>query len=321
MRCVSRLPTKGAVRRKTVSLFLAEWLGRGDLSFLPLAERLRRSDLPFLPLAERLRRGALSCKLDEKRIFDKKWDLYYFGARYYDPSIGRWLTPDPAEQDHSPYIYCGNNPLVRTDPDGRFWGAVIGAAVDYGLQVTKNRIEGKSWSESVTQVDGASIAISAGAGLLSGGVSSLAKGCKAAKYVTMASNALINVGEVALKDAAAGKEFSANGALLNAGLGVLSSKAGDLVDNALAKQLQNVDEAGAALSKAERKLGGLRTNSPTAKKTFNKATANATAANANYQKALNNYSKAVNMQNAGVSSAASSTVNSTGSAVINEEER
>ncbi|MCK5148084.1 RHS repeat-associated core domain-containing protein [bacterium] len=43
----------------------------------------------------------------------------YFGARYYDPSIGRWLTPDPADQYHSPYVYCDNNPLRYVDKDGR----------------------------------------------------------------------------------------------------------------------------------------------------------------------------------------------------------
>ncbi len=38
--------------------------------------------------------------------------------RYYDPTIGRWLTPDPAGQYHSSYVYCGNNPLNTVDPDG-----------------------------------------------------------------------------------------------------------------------------------------------------------------------------------------------------------
>ncbi|MBO8131425.1 MAG: DNRLRE domain-containing protein [Candidatus Marinimicrobia bacterium] len=56
--------------------------------------------------------------------------LYYFGARYYDPSIGRWLTCDPAGQFHSPYSYCGNNPLVFVDPDGEWIQFVIGAMIN-----------------------------------------------------------------------------------------------------------------------------------------------------------------------------------------------
>jgi RHS repeat-associated protein len=56
---------------------------------------------------------------------DNTTDLYYFGARYYDPSIGRFISVDPAHQDHSPYSYCANNPLTRTDSDGRVWDTIV----------------------------------------------------------------------------------------------------------------------------------------------------------------------------------------------------
>jgi RHS repeat-associated protein len=46
--------------------------------------------------------------------------LTYFGRRYYDPSLGRWLTPDPAGQFFSPYVYCANNPMMYIDKDGQF---------------------------------------------------------------------------------------------------------------------------------------------------------------------------------------------------------
>jgi len=45
--------------------------------------------------------------------------LQYFGARYYNPETGRFLTIDPVMQFHSPYPYAANNPLRYTDPDGR----------------------------------------------------------------------------------------------------------------------------------------------------------------------------------------------------------
>jgi RHS repeat-associated protein len=50
--------------------------------------------------------------------------LYYYGARYYDPSTGRFLTGDIAAgnrnipQTLNKYVYCLNNPLKYIDPSG-----------------------------------------------------------------------------------------------------------------------------------------------------------------------------------------------------------
>ena len=48
-----------------------------------------------------------------------------------DPVIGRWLSPDPARQYHSPYVSMGNNPVNMTDPDGAFAGDGDGGDIDY----------------------------------------------------------------------------------------------------------------------------------------------------------------------------------------------
>jgi RHS repeat-associated protein len=45
--------------------------------------------------------------------------LVYFNARYYDPTMGRFLTEDPSRKGTSWYSYCSNNPLTYTDPTGR----------------------------------------------------------------------------------------------------------------------------------------------------------------------------------------------------------
>ncbi|QHS56492.1 RHS repeat-associated core domain-containing protein [Mucilaginibacter sp. 14171R-50] len=48
--------------------------------------------------------------------------LYDYGARLYDPVIGRWTNCDPHASSYfsiSSYSYVNNNPITSIDPDGR----------------------------------------------------------------------------------------------------------------------------------------------------------------------------------------------------------
>ena len=51
----------------------------------------------------------------------------YFGARYYWPPLGHWLSVDPLADkyiDISPYVYCNGNPIRFVDPEGMDWYSV-----------------------------------------------------------------------------------------------------------------------------------------------------------------------------------------------------
>ena len=62
--------------------------------------------------------------LDKHRFTGKETDsttgLIYFGARFYDPEVGRFTTVDPARDGGNWYVYCSNNPIYFIDLDGLY---------------------------------------------------------------------------------------------------------------------------------------------------------------------------------------------------------
>lgn len=45
---------------------------------------------------------------------------YKMGARYYNPTIGRFTQPDPSGQEFNRYNYAGSNPVTYADPSGLY---------------------------------------------------------------------------------------------------------------------------------------------------------------------------------------------------------
>ncbi|MBT8467102.1 MAG: hypothetical protein KJN97_00025, partial [Deltaproteobacteria bacterium] len=55
-------------------------------------------------------------------LYDRDTKLVRFGARDYDPEVGRWTAKDPILFDGGQgnlYAYVGNDPINRVDPSGR----------------------------------------------------------------------------------------------------------------------------------------------------------------------------------------------------------
>ena len=62
--------------------------------------------------------------------YDDETCLYYLKTRYYDPEIGRFITADSVAylapdtiNGLNLYAYCGNNPVMRVDPNGTDWNS------------------------------------------------------------------------------------------------------------------------------------------------------------------------------------------------------
>jgi RHS repeat-associated protein len=62
--------------------------------------------------------GGFSPYLYTGQLHDPETNLYYYGARYYDPQLACFISTDPVK-NNSPYTYVRNNPLRLVDPDGR----------------------------------------------------------------------------------------------------------------------------------------------------------------------------------------------------------
>lgn len=52
------------------------------------------------------------------RQFDPDVGLYYLNARWYDPELGRFVSPDPIPGLLNQYAYAGNNPFRYSDANG-----------------------------------------------------------------------------------------------------------------------------------------------------------------------------------------------------------
>ncbi len=76
---------------------------------------------------EQLQGDVLSPWRYSGKRMDAETGFVYFWKRYYDPKTLCWLTPDPIGDGDGPnyYAYVHNNPMLYSDPDGRFAAFVL----------------------------------------------------------------------------------------------------------------------------------------------------------------------------------------------------
>ena len=71
-----------------------------------------------------------------------------YGARQYDPVLGRWFAQDPLSEKYygiSPYAFCAGNPVKYIDPDGKRWVNYLGQVIydknGFSAQASMEEIE------------------------------------------------------------------------------------------------------------------------------------------------------------------------------------
>lgn len=90
-------------------------------------------------------------------LYDSDTGLVRFGARDYDPVIGRWAAKDPIGFGGSRnlYAYCGDDPINRIDPDGKrplskreaaFLEGYFGSSLDTSVIDLGYSLGERSWS-------------------------------------------------------------------------------------------------------------------------------------------------------------------------------
>ena len=134
-------------------------------------------------------------------IYDEESQLYYLANRYYNPTWGRFLTPDiSAEtvpsvllQERSVYSYCYNDPVSFADENGKmgFLAALgtmaVGGLVNAALGIVDSLVTGQAQDISLGSIakDFVSGSISTGASLVYNPL--MAAGCDivltAAEYI------------------------------------------------------------------------------------------------------------------------------------------
>jgi RHS repeat-associated protein len=66
-------------------------------------------------------------------LYDPNTGFVRFGARDYDPSVGRWVSKDPimfGGGQGNLYVYVGDDPVNRKDPTGLF-DTLMGVDIDF----------------------------------------------------------------------------------------------------------------------------------------------------------------------------------------------
>lgn len=106
----------------------------------------------YEPFGKTMATGSSSNTLQYTGREENRSDLYYYRARYYSPTRGRFIAEDPLEfsaGEMNLYGYVFNNPTNMTDPSGENPGCIVGGTIAmtaYNAYVIAQSLSGRKAS-------------------------------------------------------------------------------------------------------------------------------------------------------------------------------
>lgn len=146
-------------------------------------------------------------------------NLYWYGSRWYDDSLGRFTQPDTIVPDSSQgtqawdrYSYVNNNAVNHTDPSGHCFiciGAAVGAVVGGAIYAVTTAASGREWDTKDFLTSVATGAV--GGALIGSGVGAAAG---VASFAAIGAGSGVIGGELGYS-ATAGKNFDAGNMVIS----------------------------------------------------------------------------------------------------------
>jgi RHS repeat-associated protein len=185
---------------------------------------------------------------------DEETGLYYYGSRYYDPRVVRWLSLDPPLIDGSyfdgkinggvynsfnlnGYIYCYQNPVILADTEGSSptvvtaaVGAVAGGIIGGGIEMFSQ------WRKNGKITNWRAVAGSAAGGAVTGGMAGLTLGASVA--ATTVGVGLASAAGGITDDMVQGKQSTIESVATNFIIGAVTGGAGTKIVQGVNKGLQ-----------------------------------------------------------------------------------
>ncbi len=193
------------------------------------------------------------------RKYDQELQHYDFIHRYYDPDLGRFLTPDPLRQYASGYGYAGGQPLNTVDRNGLVFGEIAAfvAMIASAIAAAAADMAAEAAAAGGISVTGVEVAITLANGLVVASdaappifaTDSIAAGAAATMAADTTSGMLAAAGEATQAFNAATADALAEGSALQVSIDP-AAQAGSTGASAGTGVSEGVEDMGSSLAEA-----------------------------------------------------------------------